>query len=309
MQGPKKSTPPRPFDDLIEEARQQRRLQLAGAGEAGNRHYRTIAPKSDKQMWRTYPRQEGASGGHEAQHIDINDVQKKLEQQVETYSEASEAKKGKAKHYERMRLRSWSPAELSTITQRRATPNTVRLSGGHPLVENLKQLGEMYNEVVQNNSGHTMGQSHFHYMLCLLRWMAREETEKEKIENKGELDIFLLSLRKALAQLAGAASMVDNWELDMLFRKCRIQMKKAEVTSIISYDIVGSVLIDNVPVKYHSHPLIANEASSPDSRLVRIELQLVVTLLLVEHGAAVLAGPAPKGSKERQPREKEKKRR
>ena len=66
------------------------------------------------------------------------------------------------------------------------------------------------------------------------------------------------------------------------------------------------MLVDNVPVKYRCHPLIATAALRPDSRLTRIELQLVVTLLLVEHGAVVLA-PAPNGSKARQLQEKEKK--
>ena len=218
-------TPPRPRDgsplvELMEETRQQRRLQsarryrrqLAGLGEAGKRNYRTTTPKPDKQMWWTYLRQEGAKDRYEAQSVDINDVQK-IEQQLETYSEATEAGKGRAKKdFERMRLRSWKPRidpiEARSRIRGRATPSTVRLKCGHPLAEKLKEAGVMYNEAVQTNPGHMMGPPHFHYILCLLRWLAEEETEKEKTEeNKDE---FPMSLREALAQLAGAANMMDN---------------------------------------------------------------------------------------------------
>ena len=196
--------------------------------------------------------------------------------------------------------------------QEGATSNTVRLKCDHPLAEKLKETGDMYNKAVMNNQGHTMGPPHFHYMLGLLDWLAVEETEKEKIEeNKDKLDTrFLKSLREALARRAAAADKMDDWELDMLFRSCRLaadyQKKKTEATSRISFAIAGSVLVDNVPEKYHSHPLVAKVAHRPDSRLARIELQLVVTLLLVEHGAVVLAGPAPRGSKARQLLDKEK---
>ena len=204
--------------------------------------------------------------------------------------------------------------------QEGATSNTVRLKSDHPLIDKMKEIGEMYNKTVQNNQGHTMGPPHFHYMLGLLDWLAGEITEKEKNdENKDKPETkFLTSLREAVARQAATADVMQDWELDMLFRSCRVaadfqnQKKKTDATSRISYAIAGSVLVDNTPMengeKFHSHPLVA-KAAPDDSKVARIELQFVLVLLLAEHGATVLAGPAPRGSKARQLLDKDKKRR
>lgn len=141
--------------------------------------------------------------------------------------------------------------------QEGATSNTVRLKSDHPLIDKMKEIGEMYNKNVQNNQGHTMGPPHFHYMLGLLDWLAGEITEKEKNdENKDKPETkFLTSLREAVARQAATADVMQDWELDMLFRSCRVaadfqnQKKKTDATSRISYAIAGSVLVDNTPME------------------------------------------------------------
>ena len=202
-----------------------------------------------------------------------------------------------------------------------ATSNTIRMKSNHPLIEKLKETGEMYNKAVMNNQGHTMGPPHFHYLLGLMDYLAAEKTEKEKNDEQNEKaeTKFVTSLREALARQAETADNMEDWELDALFHSCRIaadfqnHKKKTEATSRISFAIAGSVLVNNTPMlsgeKYHSHPRVVETAQGQDSKSARIDLQFVIMLLLAEHGGSVLAGPAPRGSKARQLLDKDKKRR
>ena len=105
-----------------------------------------------------------------------------------------------------------------------ATSNTIRMKSNHPLIEKLKETGDMYNKAVMNNQGHTMGPPHFHYMLGLMDYLAGEKTEKEKNDEQNQKaeTKFLTSLREALARQAETADNMEDWELDALFHSCRI---------------------------------------------------------------------------------------